>query len=168
MRMLLSLQIQLVTNEQETELLLETMKRCNLAANFIAQKAFGLKLANKYELQKLFYKEIRERFNLGAQFAIRVISKAVEAYKRDTSRQPRFRPNEAIQYDQRNLSWKGIDSVSLSTLKGRIKLRTSVGEYQRTRAMSGLRGQGAYCSASFFGSYNLPAFRREKLKLDSG
>src|SRR5487761_654275 len=24
--------------------------------------------------------------------------------------------------------------------------------------------QRAYCSASFFGSYNLPAFRREKLK----
>ena len=43
--------------------------------------------------------------------------------------------------DQRNLSWKGIDFVSLLTLNGRIKLKTRVGEYQRARALSGLRGQ---------------------------
>jgi len=116
------------------------MKQYNSAANFIAQKAFALKLANKYELQKLFYKEIRKQFNLSAQFAIRVISKVVEAYKRDKSRQPRFRLNGAIQYDQRNLSWKGIDRVSLITLKGRTKLQTRIGEYQRARA-DRLRGQ---------------------------
>jgi putative transposase len=49
--------------------------------------------------------------------------------------------NGAIQYDQRNLSWRGIDSVSLITFSGRIKLRTRVGEYQRLRALFGLRGQ---------------------------
>lgn len=118
----------------------ETMKQYNSAANFIAEKAFELKLANKYELQKLFYKEIREQFNLSAQFAIRVISKVVEAYKRDKSRQPRFRMNGAIQYDQRNLSWKGIDRVSLITLEGRIKLQTRIGDYQKARA-DRLRGQ---------------------------
>ena len=138
--MLQSLQIRLETNEPEKALLLETMKQYNSAANFVAQKAFGLKLANKYELQKLFYREIREQFNLSAQFAIRVISKVVEAYKRDKSRQPRFRLNGAIQYDQRNLSWKGIDRVSLMTLNGRIKLQTRIGEYQRERA-DRLRGQ---------------------------
>jgi putative transposase len=138
--MLQSLQIRLETNEQEKALLLETMKCYNSAANFLAQKAFELKLANKYELQKLFYREIRERFNLSAQFAIRVISKVVEAYKKDKSRQPHFRLNGAIQYDQRNLSWKGIDRVSLITLNGRIKLQTRIGDYQRARA-DRLRGQ---------------------------
>lgn len=138
--MLQSLQIALETNEQEKALLLETMKQYNSAANFLAQKAFALKLANKYELQKLFYREMREQFKLSAQFAIRVISKVVEAYKRDKSRQPRFRLNGAIQYDQRNLSWKGIDRVSLLTLSGRIKLQTRVGGYQRARA-DRLRGQ---------------------------
>src|SRR5487761_1502939 len=138
--MLQSLQIRLETNEPEKALLLETMKQYNSAANFVAQKAFGLKLANKYELQKLSYREIRERFNLSAQFTIRVISKVVEAYKRDKSGQPHFRLNGAIQYDQRNLSWKGIDRVSLITLNGRIKLQTRIGEYQRSRA-DRLRGQ---------------------------
>ena len=138
--MLQSLQIRLETNEQEKALLLETMKQYNSAANFIAEKAYELKLASKCELQKLFYREIREQFNLSAQFAIRVISKVVEAYKRDKSRQPRFRLNGAIQYDQRNLSWKGIDRVSLITAEARIKLQTRIGDYQRARAER-LRGQ---------------------------
>jgi hypothetical protein len=48
----------------------------------------------------------------------------------------------AIQYDQRNLSWKkGIDCVSLLTLNGRLQLPTRVGDYQRARASLGLRGQ---------------------------
>ena len=115
---------------------METMKQYNSAANFVAQKAFELKLTNKYELQKLFYKQIREEFNLSAQFTIRVISKVVEAYRRDKSRQPRFRMSGAIQYDQRNLSWKGIDLVSLITLNGRMKLGTRIGAYQRARADS--------------------------------
>ena len=93
------------------------------------------------ELQKAFYKELRTQFKLSAQFAIRVISKVAEAYKRDRSKQPRFRMNGAIQYDQRNLSWKnGIDRLSLLTLEGRIEPATRTGEYQRARADK-LRGQ---------------------------
>ena len=95
--MLQSLEIRLKTSKQENELLLETMKHYNSAANFIGNKAFELKLANEYKLQKLFYREIREQFNLSAQFAIRVISKVVEAYKRDKDKQPRFRMNGTIQ-----------------------------------------------------------------------
>jgi len=136
-----SLEIRLETNGREKELLLETTRRYNSATNFLAEKAFELKLANKYALQKLLYREIRERFLLSAQFTVRAISKVVEAYKRDRSRQPRFRMTGAIQYDQRNLSWKGVDCVSLLTLNGRIQLPTRVGEYQRTKASFGLRGQ---------------------------
>jgi len=69
-----------------------------------------------------------------------VISKAVEAYKRDKSRRPHFKLNGAIQYDQRNLSWKGIDRVSLITIEGRVKLPTRIGDYQKVRA-DRLRGQ---------------------------
>jgi len=83
------------------------MKQYNLAANYVAEQAFKLKLANKYELQKILYQDIREKFNLSAQFAIRVISKVVEAYKKDKTIKPVLRELGAIQYDQRNLSWKG-------------------------------------------------------------
>jgi hypothetical protein len=52
----------------------------------------------------------------------------VEVYKRDKNKKPVFRELGAIQYDQRN-SRIGIDKVSLRTLKGRLKLATSTGEY---------------------------------------
>ena len=52
--------------------------------------------------------------------AVRAISKACEAYKRDKKIRPTFRPLGAIAYDQRILSWKGRDRVSILTLGGRI------------------------------------------------
>jgi len=33
--------------------LLETMRRCNEACNFVSDKAFSLKLTNKYKLHKI-------------------------------------------------------------------------------------------------------------------
>ena len=89
--MLQSLMIRLQTAEHEKVILLDIMKHYNAAANYISQKAYEMNLANKYELQKLFYKDIRQRFNLSAQFAIRVISKVVEAYKRDKTIKPVFK-----------------------------------------------------------------------------
>jgi predicted transposase len=127
------------------------MKQYNEAANFLAEQTFRLKMANKIELQKLFYRQLREQFNLSAQFAVRVISKVVEAYKWDKRIKPAFREIGAIQYDQRNLSWKGLDRVSMITLKGRIRLRTRVGEYQKARA-DRIRGQAdlLYKNGAFY------------------
>ena len=51
--MLQSLEIRLETSKQENELLLETMKHYNSAANFIGNKAFELKSANKYRAAKI-------------------------------------------------------------------------------------------------------------------
>jgi transposase len=59
----------------------------------------------------------------------------------------------AIQYDQRNLSWKGLDKVYLSdnTVQGRIKLRTRIGEYQKSRS-DRIRGQAdlIYKNGAFY------------------
>ncbi len=77
---------------------------------------------------------------MGAQLAIRVIHKAVEAYRRDLNIRPEFRQLGAIQYDQRSLSWKGLERVSMVSLTGRITLKTRIGDYQRTKT-GRLRGQ---------------------------
>jgi len=50
---------------------------------------------------------------------VRAISKVEEVYKRGKSKKPSFRSHRAIVYDQRVLSWKGIDRVSILTLRGR-------------------------------------------------
>jgi putative transposase len=124
--------LRLETSKDDKIKLLETMKIYNEACNYVAQNAFDLKLTNKYKLQKQIYREIRKKFNLSAQFVIRIISKVVEAFKRDRNIKPIFKELGSIQYDQRN-SRIGIDTVSLMTLEGRIKLKTRIGEYQRAR-----------------------------------
>lgn len=139
----LSVPIKLETTDEQKTVLLTTMKHYNAACNFLVEKAFELKLpANKYELQKMFYQTLRKEFNLSAQFAIRVMSKVVEAYERDRRIKPTFKEYGAIQYDQRNMSWKCMEEVSMITLQGRMKLRTNIGEYQRKMVAAGrVKGQ---------------------------
>jgi putative transposase len=79
------------------------------------------------------YHDIRARFDLSAQMTIRAISKVVEVYKRDRRLLPKFRPHGAIVYDQRILSWKGPDRVSILTLGGRLVVPWVAGAYQQAR-----------------------------------
>ena len=91
------------------------MRRYNEACNFGSDKAFSLKLTNKY-LHKIVSvcRDMRDKFNQSSQFAVRIISKVVEANKRDKNINTVFRPLGAIQYDQRNRKVR-IDEVSLMT-----------------------------------------------------
>jgi putative transposase len=132
--------IRLETTEDDKVRLLETMRKYNEACNFVAEKAFSLKLTNKYKLQQQVYRDVRERFGLTAQFVIRIISKVIEAYKRDKNIKLTFRQLGSIQYDQRN-SRIGIDRVSIMTLQGRIKLATRIGEYQQKARFDRVKGQ---------------------------
>jgi len=120
--------------------LLATMHAFNQAANYVASVAFAEKTANKVELQKLVYGELRTTYKLAAQLAIRCISKVVEAYKRDKSIQPTFKPEGAIVYDERVMSFKGLMIVSLLTLSGRILIPFQIGGYQQAR-MDAIKGQ---------------------------
>jgi IS605 OrfB family transposase len=128
-----TLMIKLATDEEQHEALLQTMVSFNEACNAIADTAFGLGTANKFSLQKAVYHELRSRFGLSAQMTIRAISKVSEAYKRDRSIKPTFKPHSAIVYDQRILSWKGLDKVSLLSLNGRLIIATRIGAYQQAR-----------------------------------
>jgi len=112
--------LKLTPTEEQHHALLETMHAFNAAANYVAQVAFAEKTANKFELQKLVYGESRTTYKLAAQLAIRAISKASEAYKRDKSIQPTFQPEGALVYDERVMSFKGLLTVSLLTIQGRV------------------------------------------------
>jgi IS605 OrfB family transposase len=112
--------LKLAPSPEQAQALLATMRACNAASDRVAEVAFTHKTANKIRLQPLVYRQIREEFGLPAQMAIRAISKACEAYKRDKKTRPMFRGLGAIAYDQRILSWKGRDRASILTLGGRI------------------------------------------------
>ncbi|HWQ21096.1 MAG TPA: transposase, partial [Methanotrichaceae archaeon] len=138
--MLQTLMARLDPSPEQHKLLLETMHRFNEACNDIAGTAFFMHKANKVEVHKAVYYTIRERYGLSSQLTIRAISKVVEAYKRDKSVKPEFRPDGAIVYDERILTWKGLEHVSLITLEGRQLIPVRLGDYQKAR-MDRVRGQ---------------------------
>jgi len=132
--------VRLETDQAQFKMLLETMERFNEACNSIASTAYTLHTANKMRLQKEVYRKVRDRFDLSAQMTIRAIAKVCEAYKRDRSKKPTFKPHGAMVYDQRILSWKHLEQASILTLKGRIRVPIRIGEYQKVR-MDRIRGQ---------------------------
>lgn len=138
--MLKTLLVKLDPSPEQYTMLCDTMKRFNEACNEIAETAFAIHSANKIEVQKTVYYPIREKFGLSAQLTILAIRKVCEAYKRDKSIKPQFRNDGALVYDQRVLSWKGLDKVSMVTLQGRQVIPTKIGDYQKAR-MDRIRGQ---------------------------
>jgi len=132
--------VKLAPTPEQHVALLATMERFNEACNYVADVAFEQKSANKFALQKLVYQTLRERFGLSSQMAVRVVGKVTEAYKRDKTKRVQFRKHGAIVYDQRILSWKGLDRVSILALSGRLLIPVIMGEYQAQR-LRRVRGQ---------------------------
>lgn len=128
-----TLMVKLAPTKEQYDVMLQTMERFNEACNYISQLAFDLQTANKFRIQKVVYRDVREEFGLSAQLTIRAISKVLEAYKRDRSIKPTFKPHSAMVYDQRILSWKGLDKVSILTLTGRQIIPIKIGVYQEAR-----------------------------------
>src|SRR5882672_11090307 len=126
----LTLQTQLLPDRDQAQKLSATMRAFNSAADWLAGEAFRLKTANKVELQQLYYHQLREDFEISAQMAIRCIAQVCEAYGRDKSKRPRFKKYASVPYDQRLMSFKSIDRISLLTLEGRITVPVIMGKYQ--------------------------------------
>src|SRR5712691_10375325 len=117
--MKLTLAIKLAPGREQYAALVAALERFNAACNAIADVAFREHLANKIALQKVVYYDVRARFGLSSQMTVRAIAKVVEAYTRDKTIQPTFRPHGAVTYDGRIMSWKGLQHVSPRALEGR-------------------------------------------------
>lgn len=157
--MKLTVQLKLLPNAEQAASLLETMKAFNAAASHAAKVGFDAGVYSRPSIQKLCYYELRTRFGLSAQMAVRAISKASEAFAssgRDAC--PIFRDDGAMTYDERILSFKDVHKVSILTLAGRAMMPFVLGEYQATN-LKRIRGQCdlvrrdgmffLYCAADF-------------------
>jgi putative transposase len=162
--MKLTLQMKVLPDADQSPVLLATMERFNEAATFSARAGFEAGVFSQPSIHKLAYAAIRERFGLSAQMAVRAIGKAVEAFRtlkaKGRKECPEFRPRGAITYDERILSFKGLDKVSLWTLSGRMVLPLAYGEYQGQR-FDRIKGQVdlVYRSGEFylFATVEMPA-----------
>ena len=138
--MKLTVQVRLLPTTEQAKALLATMKAFNEAASFAAKAGFDAKVFSAPSIQKLCYYELRKQFGLSAQMAVRAVGKAAEVFRRDKAKCPSFKPTGAMTYDERILSWKGCEKVSILTLSGRILVPYVFGEYQKSN-LARLKGQ---------------------------
>ncbi len=129
----------LPTSEQKTSLI-KTMEIFNEACNYISQIAWENQTFGQVGLHHLCYRFVRETYGLSAQLTVRAIGKTCESYRSDKKTLHVFKKHSALVYDQRILSFKGLDTVSILSLDGRFKIPIVFGEYaQLHRRM--IRGQ---------------------------
>ena len=131
--MKLTLRLHLLPTIDQHTALRETMRLCNEAATYAAAQGFAAGVYGQVSLHHLAYYEIRERFGLSSQLAVRAIAKAVECFQRDKTVCPIFKPDGAICYDQRVLSFHGLNSASLWAIGGRVEVPFLCGPYQQAR-----------------------------------
>lgn len=128
--------IQLKPTKEQAERLRSTLLRCNAACDWLSERAFKSDKTRQFDLHKLAYADLRRRFDIAAQVAVRCIAKVADAYTthKANGREPTriaFRKYAAQPFDDRILSFKTDDTVSIWTLSGREKIRFVCGERQR-------------------------------------
>lgn len=139
-------QVRLLPTPEQASALLATLHTCNAAASWLSGQMRTHRVFRKFDVHKRFYTELREQFGLGAQPAIRVIGKTVDAYttlranltagnygppgsdrRRKVENTPIvFRLHAAQPFDARCLSWQLGDvgregTVSVWTTAGRLR-----------------------------------------------
>jgi putative transposase len=129
--MKLVVNIQLLPNKDQVTSLKDTLAACNTACNWLSQEGFKAGILRQFDLHKLTYRQVREKFNLSAQAAVRCIAKVADAYKLDKKTLRHFRSDSAQPYDDRIIRFIKNDIVSIWVLGGRIKIPFVMGEYQR-------------------------------------
>ncbi|WP_410807875.1 RNA-guided endonuclease InsQ/TnpB family protein [Methanohalobium sp.] len=138
--MYLTLKVKLNPDREQRDKLLETMEKFNEACNYASEAAWYNKKFGKTGIQKLTYYDIKQEFGLSAQLTVRAIAKVAESYSNERKTIHKFDKRGAVVYDQRVLSFKDNDMVSILTLDGREKIGISYGNY-RPFDISKIRGQ---------------------------
>jgi putative transposase len=124
--------VQLLPTSQQADLLRRTLEACNAACDWLSDLAWATRTFKAFDLHRLGYYSVRERFGLSAQMAVRCIKKVADAYTLDHDTQRTFRTLGSQPYDLRILSWSlTAATVSIWTLEGRITVPFVAGESHR-------------------------------------
>jgi len=131
MKLVKTVSCKLNPTPEQTKALKATMQSFADACNYVLEVARKHKTTNKVKLQHLCYYDLKKKFGLTANLAIRAIARVAEASKRKLGRVKYFKPT-SVSYDQRIFRYIAPkEMVSLSTVRGRIKVPLILGNYQR-------------------------------------
>ena len=131
----LTVQCKLSPTDSQAEEIDETLKAFADACNWINQNV-PAKLRNKVRIQGIVYQDIRSKFGLSANLAIRSINRVAANRKtalKDHSVVKSFKPT-SIDYDARIFAFREKDEVvSVTLLRSRQRIKLVLGDYQRDR-----------------------------------
>jgi putative transposase len=137
--------IKLVPPKPAEVALTATLVRCNEAATWLAKTGFAACVFRQFDLHNIGYTELRTRFGLTAQAAVRTIAKVADAFKVNREVAPRFRKDAAQPYDDRIIRFvRDRTAVSIWTVEGRITIPVVMGEHQ-ARLMAYRKGEIDLC-----------------------
>jgi len=143
--MKLTSQIKLQPTPEQHDVLLRTLEQANGACNDISKQAWDNRIFHQFNLHRLVYKDIRERYPLSAQIVVRAIAKVAHTYKSNRKKQHSFQLHGSFPYDSRILSFKTDDqTVNIWALGGRQRMGFLCGERQR-ELLEGGRGEADLC-----------------------
>jgi len=135
--MQLTFKLKLLANDLDSSLLKKTMDYYNQICNFVSVKAFETKTFKNFDIHKLCYYDIKEKFPLASsQFIIRAIKTVTDSYTDKTKRTSvHLFKSKTITYDSRILTFKldadGFSFVSIWTIEGkRRKIYLHLNKYQ--------------------------------------
>ena len=124
----------MLTSDAAHDALDRTVKAFADGCNIVLGASKNLKTSNKVKLQHAVYDGVRKQTGLSANLTIRAIARvcyAVKVAAKCGKYVSEFKPT-SIDYDQRIFAYRERDeSVSLTTVKGRIHVPLKIGEYQR-------------------------------------
>jgi len=145
-------QIRLLPTPEQATLLLVALERTNTACNWISERAWATRTFGAFSLQKVVYRDARERFGLYAQAVVRACKKVADAYRLDKRSRHAFALRGAFPYDDRMLAYRLDGStVSILTLAGRQTILFVCGDRQR-ELLSSRRGESdlVYCDGKWY------------------
>ncbi len=128
-----TLMVKLAPSPEQYQGILSTMEQFNKACNYASRIASNTRTFGQFYLHRLVYRCLREHYRLSSQMAVRAIAQVSDSYKVNRASTHHFSAHSAMVYDQRILSWKGLDKVSILCLSGRQIVPIRVGAYQETR-----------------------------------
>ena len=130
--MQITVTVKLNPTAEQFALLLETVKRCNAACDWLSEIAFREGIFRHFDLHKRAYCGVRKAFQLPSCHAVRCLAKVADAYKLDRTVQRTFRSTGAIELDKNLLRWffdkedkqqkLTEQAVGITTVQGRLKI----------------------------------------------
>ena len=118
--MKLTAQLQLQPTPEQADALRCTLETANAAADAVSAYAYETKTFRTYDLHRALYYRIKDRFDLSAQMAVRLLAKVGDSYKTGDHHLKRtYRPLGSIAYDSRILRFDvAAGLVSVWTVAG--------------------------------------------------